>query len=66
MAEYKIRKASEEAQRLPEKKTPLPRQVIVSSLCIDFIAKMVTLGYKATHRDGYCILTRDTDPGGVA
>ena len=66
MAEYKIRKATEEAKSLPDKKTPLPRQIIVASTCIDFITKLIRLGYKATHRDGYCILTRSTDPGGVA
>lgn len=64
--DWKIRKAAEEAQRLPEKKTQLPRQVIVSSVCVDFIVKMIKLGYKAIHRDGYCILTRGSDPGGAA
>lgn len=66
MIEWKIRKASEEATRLSDKKTPLPPQVIVSSVCIDFIAKMVRLGYKAIHKDGYCVLTRTPDPGGAA
>jgi len=62
MNEYRIRKATEEALVRQNRKTYLPNQIIVTSGSIDFINKIIKLGYKAEYRNSYCILTRSEGP----